>query len=61
MAFEFTGDKRVRAGDAQEGQTTAYIESYTSQVPSGIFLAAAVAAITGSLILKAAKKEHEAL
>ncbi len=59
--MEWTGDKRVRAGDAQEDQTTAYIESYTSQVPSVIFLGAAVASIAGSLILKATRKDEEAL
>jgi hypothetical protein len=61
MALEWNEDKRVRAGDAQEDQTTAYIESYTSQVPSVIFLAAAIASISGSLILKATKKDTEAL
>lgn len=60
MAFDL-GDKRVHAGEAQEGPTTAYIESYTSQVPSGIFLAAAFASITASLIFKAQKKDHAAL
>ena len=61
MAFDLAGDKRVHAGDAKEGQTTAYIESYTSQVPSGIFLAAAIASITASLVFKATKKDHAAL
>ena len=61
MAFDLNGDRRVHAGDAQEGQTTAYIESYTSQVPSGVFLGAAVASIAGSMILKAAEKHSAAL
>lgn len=61
MAFEFEGDKRVRAGEAKEGATTAYIESYTSKVPSGIFLSAAIASITASLVFKATKKDHAAL
>ncbi len=61
MAFDFEGDKRVRAGEAKEGPTTAYIESYTSKIPSGIFLSAAFASITASLILKAAKRGEEAL
>lgn len=61
MAFEFESDKRVRAGEAKEGATTAYIESYTSKVPSGIFLTAAFASITASLILKASKRGEEAL
>ena len=60
MAFDL-GDRRVRAGDAREGQTTAYIESYTSQVPSVIFLGAAIGSITASLIFKAVKKDHAAL
>lgn len=61
MALDFSGDKRVHAGEATEGQTTAYIESYTSQVPSGIFLTAAIASITASLVFKAIKKDHAAL
>ena len=60
MAFEF-GDKRVHAGDAIVFNDTAYIESYTSQVPSGIFLTAAIASITASLVFKAAKKDSAAL
>ena len=61
MAFDYQGDKRVHAGDAAEGQTTAFIESYTSKVPSGIFLSAAIASITASLVFKAVKKDHAAL
>jgi hypothetical protein len=60
MAFEIP-DKRVHAGEAQEGQATAFIESYTSQVPSGFFLTAAIASITGSLVLKALKRDQEAV
>ncbi len=60
MALDL-GDRRVRAGDAREGQTTAYIESYTSQVPSGIFLSVAIGSIAASLIFQAAKKDHAAL
>ncbi len=61
MDFNLEGDKRVKAGEAQEGKLTAYVESYTSKVPSGIFLAAAVASIAGSLAFKFAKKDHYAL
>ncbi len=61
MSFEISGDKRVHAGDATEGKTTAYIESYTSQVQSGVFLVAAIASITGSLVFKAIRKDHAAL
>ncbi len=60
MALEMD-DKRVHAGDAREGQATAYIESYTSQVPSGLFLTAAIASISASLILKAMRKDTEAV
>jgi hypothetical protein len=61
MAFGIEGDNRVRAGEAVEGPTTALIESYTSKVPSGIFLTAAISSIVASLIFKAVKKDHGAL
>ena len=61
MAFGLEGDNRVKAGEAVEGPTTAFIESYTSKVPSGIFLTAAISSIVSSLIFKAAKKDHAAL
>ncbi len=54
-------DYRVAAGEAQEDQVTAAIEKVTSQVPSSVFLAAAVASIIGSVCFQAAKKQHEAL
>jgi hypothetical protein len=59
MRFDLKGDRRVQAGDAQEGQATALIESYTSQVPSAVFLGAAAAAIVGSLILKASERNSK--
>lgn len=52
---------KVQAGEAAEGNTTALIESYTSKVPSVVYLSAAVAAIGASVGLKAAKRNHEAL
>ena len=61
MDFSLEGDKRVKAGEAQEGKITSYIESYTSKVPSGIFLAAAVASIVASVSFKIAKKDNAAL
>lgn len=61
MESESTNDRRVQAGDAPEDQMTAHIESYTAQVPSGIFLVAAIGAITGSVVLKAARKDSGAL
>jgi hypothetical protein len=54
-------DYRVAAGEAQEDQVTAAIEKVTSQVPSSIFLGAAIASIIGSVALQASKKQHEAL
>lgn len=60
MAFEI-GDKRVRAGEVHEGTGTAFIESYTAQIPSGVFLTAAVASITASLIFKATRKDNAAV
>lgn len=61
MDFSFEGDKRVRAGEAQEGKVTAAIESYTSKVPSGYFLAAAIASIAASVTFKIAKKDNAAV
>ena len=61
MEFSLEGDKRVQAGEAQEGQLTAYIESYTSKIPSGIFLTAAISSIIASLCFKIAKKDNPAL
>ncbi|ADV81936.1 hypothetical protein [Terriglobus saanensis] len=52
---------KVQAGEATEGKATAAIETYTAQVPSGVFLAAAIASITASLLFKAQKRDHAAL
>ncbi len=54
-------DYRVHAGEAQEDQVTAAIETYTSKVPSSLFLGAAIASILGSVAFKISKKENEAL
>lgn len=54
-------DYRVAAGDSQEDQVTAAIETYTSKVPSSIFLGAAIASILGSVSFQIAGKKHEAL
>lgn len=54
-------DYRVAAGEAQEDQVTAAIETVTSKVPSSVFLAAAIASILGSVSFQAAGKKHEAL
>ena len=54
-------DYRVAKGEAQQDQVTAAIEKVTAKVPSSVFLGLAIAAIGGSLALKIAKKDHEAL
>jgi hypothetical protein len=54
-------DYRVQPGEAQEDQVTAAIESYTSKVPSSIYLGAAIASITASVTFKIFKKDHAAL
>lgn len=54
-------DNRVRAGERNEDQFTAMLESQTSSLPSSIFLGAAVASIVGSLTFQAVGKKHEAL
>jgi len=54
-------DYRVEKGEATEDQVTAAIEKFTSQIPSSVYLGAALASMAVSLGLKAAKREHEAL
>lgn len=54
-------DYRVAPGEAQEDQVTAAIEKVTSQVPSSVYLGAAIASILGSMAFKIGKKHHEAL
>ncbi len=54
-------DYRVEKGEATEDQVMAAIEKFTSQIPSSVYLGAALASMAVSLGLKAAKREHEAL
>jgi hypothetical protein len=54
-------DYRVAKGEAQEDQITAAIEKVTSQVPSSIYLAAALTSMIASLSFRAAKKPDTAL
>lgn len=54
-------DYRVAAGEAQEDQVTAAIETVTSRVPSSLFLGAALASILASVSFKIAKRGEEAL
>jgi hypothetical protein len=54
-------DNRVRSGEKTEDQFTALIESQTSNLPSSLFLGAAIGSIVGSLALKLSGKDHHAL
>ncbi len=54
-------DYRVAPGEAQEDQVTASIEKYTSQIPSSIYLAAALGSMAVSVGYKIAKKTDMAL
>jgi hypothetical protein len=54
-------DYRVVQGEATEDQVTAAIEKVTSQVPSSVYLAAALASMAVSVGYKAAKKTDMAL
>ena len=54
-------DHRVRPGEKHEDQFTALLEAQTSTLPTSLFLGAAIASIIGSLSLKLAGKDHQAL
>jgi hypothetical protein len=54
-------DHRVYAGEKSEDQFTALLEAQTSSIPTSVFLGAAVASIVGSLSLKLAGKNDQAL
>jgi hypothetical protein len=54
-------DYRVTPGEAQEDQITAAIEKFTAQVPSSVYLAAALASMAVSVAFKARKDNHNAL
>lgn len=56
--FEGVG---VRPREHEEGPTTKMIEQYTSQLPSGFYLGAAVGAMSLSLLLKLRKRDQDAL
>jgi hypothetical protein len=53
-------DNRVRAGDRTEDQFTALLESQSSNVPTSLFLGAAIASIAGALAFKIAGKDQHA-
>ena len=54
-------DYRVSQGEVQEDQITAAIEKVTAQIPSSIYLAAALASMAVSVSYKIAKKSDMAL
>ena len=54
-------DFRVTKGEAQEDQTTAAIEKFTSQIPSSAYLALAVGSMAVSVSLQIAKKKDLSL
>jgi hypothetical protein len=54
-------DYRVAPGEAQEDQVTASIEKYTSQIPSSVYLAAALTSMAVSVGFQVAKKQHMSL
>jgi len=54
-------DYRVAPGEAQEDQVTAAIETYTSKVPSSVYLALALASMGVSLTLQFQKQKDNAL
>jgi hypothetical protein len=54
-------DYRVHPGEAQEDQVTAAIEKFTSQIPSSVYLGAALASMAVSVAFKAQKKTDMAL
>jgi hypothetical protein len=54
-------DNRVQAGQKSEDQFTALLESQTTNIPTSAFLGAAIASIIGSLSLKIAGKDQQAL
>jgi hypothetical protein len=58
--FKMT-DYRLAPGEAQEDQITASIEKFTAQIPSSVYLAAALASMGVSLAFKAKRDTHNAL
>lgn len=54
-------DYRVAPGQVQEDQITASIEKHTAQIPSSVYLGAALTAMAISAALHLSKKEHPAL
>ena len=51
---------RAYAGTAKEGETTKAIESYTPQIPSGVYLTLAIGSMAASLVLMAMGRRNVA-
>jgi hypothetical protein len=58
---EATMDTNNKVSGAQEDGLTAMIEAKTSQIPSSAYLAAALASMAASALLKVSGKNHAAL
>ncbi len=54
-------DYRVAKGEAQEDQITAAIETYTSQVPSSVYLGLALTSMAVSVCFQIAGKKDTSL
>jgi hypothetical protein len=54
-------DYRIHAGEVHEDQVTASLEQFSTRFPSSFYLGAAVASIIGSLSLKIAGRDRDAL
>jgi len=54
-------DYRVVPGQIQEDQITASIEKFTAQIPSSVYLAAALASMGVSLAFRARRDNNTAL
>jgi hypothetical protein len=54
-------DYRVVPGEAQEDQITASIEKFTAQIPSSVYLAAALGSMAISVAFKIQRKADTAL
>lgn len=54
-------DYRIRAGEVQEDQITASLEQFSTRLPTSFYLGAAIVSILGSLSLKIAKRDRDAL
>ena len=54
-------DYKVRAGEVEEDIVTSWIEGYTAQIPSSVYLIAAGVSVIGSLMMRNKRNKHNAL